>query len=558
MSRLPRGPFDIRFARKRQQQQQLVSISTASLPTPTPTSMDDDPQVGDRVLVEGKLHLVGTLRYLGPTDFKPGNWAGIELDERGHGKNNGTVQGITYFTCPDDTGIFVLASKLVLVSKAPVDIKKNSFYMLSSKSSAFLKRRSQPKAPRQAPQAAQQQQQQQYHHVPPHPSHLQQQPLSPAASDHVMSPRESQSSHVRDLLAENQRLQQHCDQQQQRIDALEKRMDDYERQDGENKKSLRQHQAQLGWEQHRVHEARKEKEAFIAQITELHQRVDQHTKGREIEKRHHRKEVAQLLDQQTQLIQELQTERTALDQQRETLHALQAACRTLLDPFDVRPGLSLASQIDELRPQIQALITQARDNVKEKKAKDRTIHDLRRDITHLESLIDTNVGKEAELLDALNRQRALNKQLMRDLRKTRKYMADTHPPAPLHPVSSSQQHLLPTTTDDEEDDDDDDDDEVVVGGDDHASLISSTASRCLSPYCEICEMAGHDLLSCKQIDMPPESLTASNSSTAVPSPVPSMVSTFDFLILFLAWHLIPPGLFFASSSHARILFSCCS
>lgn len=38
---------------------------------------------------------VGTLRYLGTTDFAPGEWAGVELDEA-IGKNDGSVAGRRY------------------------------------------------------------------------------------------------------------------------------------------------------------------------------------------------------------------------------------------------------------------------------------------------------------------------------------------------------------------------------------------------------------------------------------------------------------------------------
>ncbi|RKP08965.1 CAP Gly-rich domain-containing protein, partial [Thamnocephalis sphaerospora] len=72
--------------------------------------------IGDRVRVES-MNLEGTLRFLGSTRFKPGSWAGIELDEVGTGKNDGSVAGHAYFSCPPQTGIFVLASKL----SQPVD-----------------------------------------------------------------------------------------------------------------------------------------------------------------------------------------------------------------------------------------------------------------------------------------------------------------------------------------------------------------------------------------------------------------------------------------------------
>lgn len=48
--------------------------------------------VGSRVAVPS-LGVQGTLRFLGPTSFKAGTWAGIELDVVGGGKNDGCVQG---------------------------------------------------------------------------------------------------------------------------------------------------------------------------------------------------------------------------------------------------------------------------------------------------------------------------------------------------------------------------------------------------------------------------------------------------------------------------------
>lgn len=48
--------------------------------------------VGGRVTVPS-FDIIGTLRFMGSTHFKPGIWAGIELDTVGTGKNDGTVQG---------------------------------------------------------------------------------------------------------------------------------------------------------------------------------------------------------------------------------------------------------------------------------------------------------------------------------------------------------------------------------------------------------------------------------------------------------------------------------
>lgn len=70
-------------------------------------------RVGSRVEVSGK-DVLGRIAYIGTTTFSSGKWVGVVLDEA-KGKNNGTVQGKTYFQCPDDHGIFVRLSQLALV-----------------------------------------------------------------------------------------------------------------------------------------------------------------------------------------------------------------------------------------------------------------------------------------------------------------------------------------------------------------------------------------------------------------------------------------------------------
>ena len=45
------------------------------------------------------------------TSFAPGKWVGVELGEPS-GKNNGTVKGKAYFTCPENCGLFVRPNQL--------------------------------------------------------------------------------------------------------------------------------------------------------------------------------------------------------------------------------------------------------------------------------------------------------------------------------------------------------------------------------------------------------------------------------------------------------------
>ncbi|CAL1528730.1 unnamed protein product [Lymnaea stagnalis] len=76
-------------------------------------------KLGTRVEVIGK-GVIGTVAYIGTTVFSQGKWVGVVLDEP-KGKNNGTVQGKTYFTCPDDYGIFVRQSQITpLEDQEPV------------------------------------------------------------------------------------------------------------------------------------------------------------------------------------------------------------------------------------------------------------------------------------------------------------------------------------------------------------------------------------------------------------------------------------------------------
>ncbi|XP_020020042.1 CAP-Gly domain-containing linker protein 2 isoform X2 [Castor canadensis] len=65
--------------------------------------------VGERVWVNGVKP--GLVQYLGETQFAPGQWAGVVLDDP-VGKNDGAVGGVRYFECPALQGIFTRPSKL--------------------------------------------------------------------------------------------------------------------------------------------------------------------------------------------------------------------------------------------------------------------------------------------------------------------------------------------------------------------------------------------------------------------------------------------------------------
>ncbi|XP_061402443.1 dynactin subunit 1-like [Musca vetustissima] len=69
-------------------------------------------KVGQTVEIVGK-HLEGRIAYIGVTNFAPGRWIGVVLNEA-RGKNNGQVRGISYFKCDRNYGIFVRPTQLIM------------------------------------------------------------------------------------------------------------------------------------------------------------------------------------------------------------------------------------------------------------------------------------------------------------------------------------------------------------------------------------------------------------------------------------------------------------
>ena len=65
--------------------------------------------IGDRVYVGGTKP--GRIQYIGDTQFAPGDWAGVVLDEA-LGKNDGSVAGVKYFMCEPRRGVFARLTKL--------------------------------------------------------------------------------------------------------------------------------------------------------------------------------------------------------------------------------------------------------------------------------------------------------------------------------------------------------------------------------------------------------------------------------------------------------------
>lgn len=81
--------------------------------------------VGDRVICNlktGKLNAY--IRFIGKTQFGSGVWIGVELIN-GDGKNDGEIQGVRYFHCPEKKGLFLrptMIEKDLTASVPPVPL----------------------------------------------------------------------------------------------------------------------------------------------------------------------------------------------------------------------------------------------------------------------------------------------------------------------------------------------------------------------------------------------------------------------------------------------------
>eukprot|EP00118_Oscarella_pearsei_P004125 m.17158 g.17158 ORF g.17158 m.17158 type:complete len:2041 (+) comp27345_c0_seq1:160-6282(+) len=70
-------------------------------------------KVGEVVMVEmARGYKMGTVKYVGETQFQPGEWIGVALDGS-NGKHNGTVKDVVYFKCKPKHGVFVKVEKII-------------------------------------------------------------------------------------------------------------------------------------------------------------------------------------------------------------------------------------------------------------------------------------------------------------------------------------------------------------------------------------------------------------------------------------------------------------
>ncbi|XP_044753810.1 dynactin subunit 1 isoform X2 [Coccinella septempunctata] len=73
--------------------------------------MSDYLKIGRKVEISGK-DVQGVIAYYGQTEFAPGKWIGVILNEP-KGKNNGIVRGREYFKCEENHGMFVRAQQII-------------------------------------------------------------------------------------------------------------------------------------------------------------------------------------------------------------------------------------------------------------------------------------------------------------------------------------------------------------------------------------------------------------------------------------------------------------
>ncbi|GAA6235890.1 CAP-Gly domain-containing linker protein 4-like isoform X2 [Lates japonicus] len=91
-----------------------TALAASGVRSRTPSassSVCEGPEVrlGERVLVVGQR--TGVVQFYGKTSFAPGLWLGIELDKPS-GKNDGSVGGVRYFSCPPKHGVFAPPSRV--------------------------------------------------------------------------------------------------------------------------------------------------------------------------------------------------------------------------------------------------------------------------------------------------------------------------------------------------------------------------------------------------------------------------------------------------------------
>ncbi|XP_070761909.1 CAP-Gly domain-containing linker protein 3 [Enoplosus armatus] len=127
--RTPRIDLASRLAGKTKKEKKEKEREKAQKKKTSVASLDPEGlnvEVGDQVLVAGQKN--GIVRFYGKTDFAPGYWFGIELDQP-TGKHDGSVFGVRYFSCLPKYGVFAPPSRVQRIG-GPKDGSQNDKSMV--------------------------------------------------------------------------------------------------------------------------------------------------------------------------------------------------------------------------------------------------------------------------------------------------------------------------------------------------------------------------------------------------------------------------------------------
>ena len=82
-------------------------------------------EMGEHITIDRRvevigLDVIGTIAFVGNTQFAAGQWLGLNLDIP-RGNNDGSVKGISYFKCDEKHGMFVRTSQIKLLDEMIMD-----------------------------------------------------------------------------------------------------------------------------------------------------------------------------------------------------------------------------------------------------------------------------------------------------------------------------------------------------------------------------------------------------------------------------------------------------
>lgn len=88
------------------------------------SGISDKVMIGDSVRITSSQKK-GIIQFVGETRFAKGIWIGVVLEDA-TGKNDGSIGGVRYFSCPALRGVFVKEDKLEKIDKKSKSISSNT------------------------------------------------------------------------------------------------------------------------------------------------------------------------------------------------------------------------------------------------------------------------------------------------------------------------------------------------------------------------------------------------------------------------------------------------